>query len=464
MLGGFTLQAWSLIAVCVTAQVIQPQRVITVESLPARRVFGTVVAPDGSPWCDGRPMYWPVGHQPTSESPSCLTDQGWVRSPLVVLDTIDSLNAMDGSTVIDRHDCAAVDVDGDGIADLICGVGADKGERHGFTELYLTTNSGTLQKVSDGHGLHRFTTLRVRFVVSLSDPFGNLLIFMATHGHRRSDGATNSHKLFRRVFNESEPGVFNETEPGEAPRFYFEDAAEEPSPLTQYTDASLVVVADFNGDNIDDLLVGNKKDPALLFVQESDGQWKHVPIGDGRKTKDWRSARVADFTGDGIPDLIVSDWGGRLGEKPLNSTITMFRGFREPPYFDFTSQGVLFEKTMPHATPAIEVFDFNGDGVWDVYVVQTDEMTDGSYCAGTFSNRRFWGKGVNPPASFVPPLDVAHDFLFIGQSTYQPSFEIVRMNHSEPGCGFMVERFQNNSLLLAQGTRDRPGHNLLLEW
>jgi FG-GAP-like repeat len=448
------LHALMLIAV-VAAQDLQP-RVITVESYPARRVFGSVSAPQGSIWCQGRPMYWLVGHQTDRESPYCLTDVGWVMNPLVVLDLHDPLNDIDGNTAfIDRHDCTAVDANGDGVKDLVCGVGADGGQGYGYNEVYLTQENGTLTKVLDGHGLQRYPTLRVRFVDTLSDPFGNPLIFLTTHGTTRKDNATNTHKLFRRVLNESEGA--------HASSFFFEDAAEESSsPLTRYSDATVVVVADFNGDKIQDILVGNRRVPSFLVIQKPDGSWEESPMN-GWLTMNWRSAKVGDFSGDGIEDLIVTDWGGRQSYN-LNSTIRIFRGLRTTPYFDFTSEGVLFETTMPYAAPDIEVFDANSDGILDVYVVQTDEVTLNTYCAANFDHRMFWGFGNQPPARYVPPLDEAHDFLLIGTSSGEPAFITVEMGHEEPGCGFMVERFQTNSLVLAQGTREQPGHNLLLEW
>jgi hypothetical protein len=45
--------------VMVMVVALQP-RVTTVESHPARRVFGSLSMPNGSPWCDGRPTYWLV--------------------------------------------------------------------------------------------------------------------------------------------------------------------------------------------------------------------------------------------------------------------------------------------------------------------------------------------------------------------------------------------------------------------
>jgi FG-GAP-like repeat len=463
-------------AVVVTATNMQPRKVITVESHPARHVFGSVSAPEGSPWCQGRPMYWLVGHQTDAESPYCLSDEGhWVLNPLVVLDSNDPLNDIDGPNGIDRHDCTMVDANGDGVNDLVCGVGANKGTGYGYNEVYITQPNGTLEKVLDGHGLNRYPTLRVRIVESLSDPFGNPLVFLATQGNRRADHATNTHKLFRRVFNETPPGTTTSN-------FFFVDAAEFSSPLTRYTEASVVVVADFNGDKIDDLLVGNRNSPALLFLQDSNGRWEKSPL-QGRRRHNWRSARLADFSGDGIADLIVSDWGKG---NATNSTITIFRGMATKPYFDCTANGVLFEQTMPYATPAIAVFDADKDGrMDDIYVVQTDEGTPGTYCVpGELDSRRrrqLLGRGNQPPASYVPPLDEAHDFLLVAQKNSSLSslslssfggnavvpllsFQVVTMDHAEPGCGFLVERFQNHSLLLAQGSRDRLGHNLLVEW
>lgn len=82
---------------------VQPT-IITLEKLPSRKVWGSISLPEGSPWCDGKPAYWLVGHQPTHESPWCLssgggttdfsgyynyTDSQWELSSVAVLDTQD---------------------------------------------------------------------------------------------------------------------------------------------------------------------------------------------------------------------------------------------------------------------------------------------------------------------------------------------------------------------------------------
>jgi hypothetical protein len=125
-------------------QEFQPQTILTVEQLPARRQLGSISLPHGSPWCDGKPTYWLVGHQGDHESPWCLqvsndtsldfsnsyynySGSMWELSTVAVLDEKDALND-DGKRYIDRHDCEVMDVNQDNVPDVLCGVGADSGK------------------------------------------------------------------------------------------------------------------------------------------------------------------------------------------------------------------------------------------------------------------------------------------------------------------------------------------------
>ena len=85
--------------------------------------------PLGTPWCQGRPALWFVGHQSDNERPSCQQANGtWIQSHTTVLDRNDTLNPAELSeSVIDRHGCAILDVNLDGINDVVCTVGANKG-------------------------------------------------------------------------------------------------------------------------------------------------------------------------------------------------------------------------------------------------------------------------------------------------------------------------------------------------
>lgn len=76
------------------------------------------------------------------------------------LDISDELNQIDGPKTIDRHGCTSVDVNLDGLPDVVCGVGANKGRGHGYNELYLTATNGSVSKVLDARGLQKYTTIR----------------------------------------------------------------------------------------------------------------------------------------------------------------------------------------------------------------------------------------------------------------------------------------------------------------
>lgn len=65
---------------------------------------------------------------------------------------------------------------------------------------------------------------------------------------------------------------------------------------------------------------------------------------------------------------------------------------------------------------------------------------------------------------WVPPIDTAHDILYVGSATGLTVDRKVMMEHAEPGCGNIVEQFWNHSLLLAQGNMGHAGYNLLLQW
>jgi hypothetical protein len=117
-----------------------------------------------------------VGHQGDDETPWCLRRSGngnisfenydysgakFERPRRAVLDVSDPLNDIDGTTVnIDRHGCTSIDVNLDGIVDIVCGVGADSGKGYGYNELYVTSGTGNVTKVLDGHGLQKYTTIR----------------------------------------------------------------------------------------------------------------------------------------------------------------------------------------------------------------------------------------------------------------------------------------------------------------
>lgn len=239
----------------VQADDLQPKAVKTIERNPARKVLGSISLPEGSPWCDGKPTYWLIGHQPKDESPWCLANDNstanfsnynytfsqWEMSSVAILDTQDELNVIDGPRNLDRHDCTLVDANDDGLPDVVCGVGANSGRGNGFNELYLTQAEdsalgakGSLVKILEGHGLHLFPTMRNRFAASLKAADGSTLVILATRGQPRDDGEPNQHRMFR-LQHQGPLGYFFEHVPG---------------PWIQYTKASCLHIVDVNNDGL----------------------------------------------------------------------------------------------------------------------------------------------------------------------------------------------------------------------
>lgn len=417
--------------------------VVFVEAEQATKLWGSLCAPEGTPWCGGLPTYWLIGHQNVSESPWCRQRSGnWVTSARVVLDSMDSLNSRDGDDAIDRHDCVKMDINKDGLVDIVCLVGADRGQGRGFNEVYLTQRGGTIRKVPT-HGLQKYPSMRNRLAVALKTPSGEDLIYIATNGADRGDGSTNAHRMFKNVYKTNPGLMFQEIN----------------GPFNLYSNVDCLVAADINGDGMDDLLVCNKRNPAFIFTQSSTGSWTRVGLGSQGHLIDWQNLRVADMDGDGLVDLLVVGWG-------QHSVFRVFQGISTSPYFNFNNP--IFQENLDYFAADLEVLDVNSDGLPDVYIVMDDRSTKGTYCAAKNRGQpnAFWGYGANPLPGWVPPNDQAPDILYIGSTDVGLSQgKKLVMEHSLPGCGFYAERFgDGQSMVLGQGNTNHAGHNFMLQW
>jgi len=103
--------------------IYQP-KVTVVDCDRPSEAYASISLPEGSTWCGGKPTFWIVGHQWSDpERVFCQEPDGsWSWGPHELeLDKKDynSINfaAWD---VIDRHGCATIDVNYDGLLDIIC--------------------------------------------------------------------------------------------------------------------------------------------------------------------------------------------------------------------------------------------------------------------------------------------------------------------------------------------------------
>jgi hypothetical protein len=251
-----------------------------------------------------------------------------------------SLQQADGSFApgftfpqLDRHGCAAGDVNRDGLVDLYCTIGAYHGTAlNKQNELWIAQQDGTYVDqaaawgVADPYGRGR----RALFFDFNND--GLVDLYIANFGPR-PDGLRSENMLFLNTGSS-----------------FVEKQVAATGPLgTGCADDE-----DWDRDGFRDLLVCG---PQLHLFHNAGGL--RTDVADsllGSEPVDWpQDATFGDLNGDGLQDLIV------VTASELQ--IRLNRG-----------QGALFgrvDKRMPLVDgKAVAVGDFTGDGIRDVYVVQ----------------------------------------------------------------------------------------------
>ena len=144
-----------------------------------------------------------------------------------------------------------------------------------------------------------------------------------------------------------------------------------------YDHGTGVAVADVDGDGRLDLYFVNQRGGNQLWRNLGGGRFENITArsGVGLLDKVCVAASFADFDNDGLPDLFVTTV--RMGN-------VMFRNLGGGIFKDVTVESGLAVKRPLHSSGAV-VFDFNGDGLLDLFVCNVGAYTrnekgaDGSF-------------------------------------------------------------------------------------
>jgi len=290
---------------------------------------------------------------------------------------------------VDRHACVAADVDHDGLLDLYCTIGADKGTGTKLNELWIQTAGGsftlaTNTGVEDPYGRGRHVT----FFDLDHDGWPDL--YVENEPTARSDGNPN----YNHVFLNRHDGTF----------------VEQPTLATGPLGFQCARKGDVDGDGWDDLAVCGVAQGSHLFVNDRHGNF--TELSTPATAVAWNDARLVDIDGDGRDDLVLVNTQN-VFQVWLNSGSGTF--------FDAPS----FSYALPGVGVSLAVGDFDHDGHQDVYVVLQDAKCQTSL------------------------VDLAPDIVFWGQpggrftAQAQPQGNLV-------GCGHLADTVDGDKVLLEQ--------------
>lgn len=380
----FSTRALAMAALAMTALGCRAEYAATY--LETSRAWGVVVADFNG---DGQDDLFITGHD--------ADDRIWYRSGDAY---VPAAQVFDW---VDRHDCDAADVDGNGRLDLYCAVGAGRGVGTGPKELWLQGSDGVFT-LAAGHGAED-PYGRGRIPVFLDANRDGLPdIYLTNEATQRPDGQVNHNHLF---INQGGARFLEKTTRATGPQGH--QCAER---------------GDVNGDGWDDLVVCDAVSPARLYVNDRAGDFE--PWQTPANAVAWRSARLADMNDDGRDDLVLIVAGNRL-QVWLNTGTGL--------HFDAPALDVALSVNAQ----SVAVGDFNADGRRDMYVVlsRTDCRTLG--------------------------VDRSPDLVFEGRPRQRWAM-VPQPQGDFAGCGSLAETVDDGRVLLMNGGVSHRGANFVLSW
>jgi hypothetical protein len=307
----------------------------------------------------------------------------------------------------DRHACTVADVNKDGLLDMFCAIGGEKGfaTKKG-NELWIQQPNGSFVQaqntgVEDPYGRGRHPV----FLDLNHDGWPDL--YLTNDATPRTDGQPNWNHLFVNQKN----GTFAEVQT------IATGMAGTTAPGFQ-----CAVKGDVNGDGWDDLLVCYESGPGHIYVNNHANDF--TALATPAYGNEWIDAKLADVNGDGRDDLVIITKENHV-QVWLNTGVA--------PYYTAAS----YDYALPGTTKgqSVAIGDFNGDGKKDLYVV----LASACQTAGP---------------------DTAGDVLF--KQTAGPSWKPVALAQSFDGCGHEAATIDGTKILLENGTPGLRGPNFVL--
>ncbi len=260
------------------------------------------------------------------------------------------------------------------------GLGAAVGDydNDGDKDLYITNFGGNILYRNDGDGTFRDVTAKAGvgdggFSTSAAfldfDRDGDLDLFVAHYntfsiegnkrckaptGERDYCGPTSYIPLPDRLYRNEGDGTFRDVS--------------QPSGIGAESAAGLgVAVADYNGDGWLDIYVANDMTPNHLWINKQDGTFEETGLLSGTsynqdgKVEAGMGVSAADFDADGDEDLFVTNLRAQTNTLYLNDGSGIFD--------DVTSRVGLDAPSVPYTGFGTRWFDYDNDGLLDLFVV-----------------------------------------------------------------------------------------------